>query len=94
MAGAGTKYQVWVFDMQRFVDKGNLKALADVKVGKSLKIFGIRVIQQPNQRAYVSPPQRQWQDKDGKTRYAPMLELSGELKDEVEAAVLLEWTKS
>jgi DNA-binding cell septation regulator SpoVG len=89
----GSKYQVHVFDMQRFSDKGNLKAFADVKVGKSLKIMGMRVIQQPNQKAYVSPPQRTWQDKNGITKYAPMVELSGELKAEVEAAVLIEWAK-
>jgi DNA-binding cell septation regulator SpoVG len=93
MPDTKNKYQVFVFNMERFTDKGNLKAFADIKIGKSVRIFSMRVIQQPNQKAYVSPPQRSWQDKDGKTRYAPMVELSGALKEEVDAAVLMEWAK-
>lgn len=88
-----TKYNVYVIDMERFTDKGNLKAFADVKVGKSLKILGVRVVQQPNQKAWVSMPQRTWEDKGGKTRFQPMVELSGDLKEEVEAAVLMEWAR-
>lgn len=88
-----SKYQVDVFNMERLVDKGNLKAFADVKVGKSLKMYGFRVVQQPNQKAWVSPPQRTWQDKNGITKYLPVIELSGDLKEEVDAAVLMEWAK-
>jgi DNA-binding cell septation regulator SpoVG len=93
MEGMTTRYQVQVFDMQRFTDKGNLKAFADVKIGKSLKIMGFRIVQQPNQAAWVSPPQRTWQDKEGKQRYSPIVELSGDLKAEVDEAVLAEWAK-
>ena len=91
--GTSTKYQVNVFEMERFVDKGNLKAIASVKIGKSLRISGFRVVQQPNQKAWVSAPQNTWKDKEGKTKYSPIVELSGDLKDEVEAAVLMEWAK-
>jgi DNA-binding cell septation regulator SpoVG len=90
----GQKYQVHVFNMERFTDRGNLKAFADVKIGRSLKIFGCRVVQQPNQKAWVSPPQRTWQDKSGVTKYAPIVELSGELKEAVDEAILAEWVKS
>lgn len=88
------KYQVWVFDMERFTDRGNLKAFADVKVGSSLKIFGCRIIQQPNQKAWVSMPQRQWQGKDGQTKYMPMVELAGDLKSAVETAILQAWASA
>lgn len=79
--------RVEIFDMERF-DKGNLKALAHVRLGRSIRVYGFRVIQQPGQKAWVSPPQRSWEGKDGKIKYAPIVELTGELKDEVEQAVL------
>jgi DNA-binding cell septation regulator SpoVG len=91
MVAKPSRYQVDVFDMERFTDKGNLKAVADVKIGKSLKIFGMRVIQQPNQKPWVSPPQRSWKGDGEKMKYSPIIELSGALKEEVDAAVLNAW---
>lgn len=88
------KYQVDVFDMERFTDKGSLKAIASVKIGKSLRIMGFRVIEQPNQKAWVSPPQNTWRDKEGKTKYSPVVELSGELKNAVDEAVLHAWVEA
>ena len=89
-----TKYQVQIFNMERFTNKGHLKAYVDIKIGKSLRIMGLRIIQQPNQKPWVSPPQRTWQDTNGLTKYAPIVELSGELKEAVDAAVLMEWARS
>ena len=70
---------------------GNLKAFIDVQLGPSVTIFGFRVIQQPGQKAYVSPPQREYTDQDGKKHYAPMLELTGNLKTRVEHAIMTAW---
>lgn len=92
MVGAG-KYHVEVISLD-FVEKGNLKAFADVKIGKSLRIFGFRIVQQPNQKAWVSPPQRTYEGKDGQPKYAPICELSGELKAEVEHAILAAWAQT
>ena len=80
--------RIEVFDIQRFTDKDNLKAFADVRLGLSIRVYGFRVIQQPPQKAWVSPPQRSWQGKDGTTKYAPIIELTGDLKDAVDQAVL------
>ena len=87
MSTAKSAKRVEVFDMQRF-DKGNLKALADVRLGRSIRVYGFRGIQQPSQKAWVSPPQRSWEGVDGKTKYAPIIELTGNLRDEVDQAVL------
>lgn len=87
MTTAKPAKRVEVFDMQRF-EKGNLKALADVRLGRSIRVYGFRVIQQPEQKAWVSPPQRSWEGQDGKTKWAPIVELTGDLKDEVDQAVL------
>jgi DNA-binding cell septation regulator SpoVG len=77
-----------VFNMDRFTDKGNLKAFADVKIGLSLRIYGCRVIQQPNQKAWASMPQRSWKNEAGDVKYAAVVELSGSLKERVEQAIL------
>jgi DNA-binding cell septation regulator SpoVG len=67
----------------------NLKAFVDVQLG-AVVVHGFRVIQQPGQRAWVSPPQREWMA-DGRKRFAPVIELSGDLKRRVEAAILQAW---
>ena len=82
------KARVDVLDVQRFSDKGNLKAFADIRLGRSVKVYGFRVVQQPGQKAWVSPPQRTWQGNDGKAKYAPIVELLGDFKEEVEQAIL------
>jgi DNA-binding cell septation regulator SpoVG len=71
-------------------EKGSLKAFVSVRIGPSLTVHKCRVIQQPGQRAWVSMPQEQYQGHDGQTRYAALIELSGELKRRVEQAVLQE----
>jgi DNA-binding cell septation regulator SpoVG len=70
---------------------GNLRAFVDIQLGQSVVIHGFRVIQQPGQKAWVSPPQREYVGADGKPRYASIVELSGELKRAVEQAILLAW---
>jgi DNA-binding cell septation regulator SpoVG len=70
---------------------GNLKAFVDVQLGPSVTIFGFRVIQQPGQKAYVSPPQREYTDQSGQKHYAPIVELTGNLKDRVEHAIRGAW---
>lgn len=67
---------------------GNLKAFVDVQVGSTLTIFGCRVIQQPGQRAWVSPPQREWTTPDGTKKFSPVIEWRGPLKDAVERTIL------
>jgi len=87
------KYKVDVFDMEQLDGKGSLKAFANVKVGKSLRVYGFRIIQQANQKAWVSPPQRSWKGDDGKTMYAPIVEVTGDLKAAIDEAVLNAWAE-
>jgi DNA-binding cell septation regulator SpoVG len=70
------------------LDKGNLKAMASVRIGPSLVVHKCRVIQQPGQRAWVSMPQEQWQGRDGQPYYAALVELNGDLRRRVEQAIL------
>jgi DNA-binding cell septation regulator SpoVG len=87
---AAPKYHVRILSLKPSAG-GNLKAFVDVQVGTSLTIYGFRLIQQSGQKPWISAPQRTWTGDDGKPRYAPILELKGELKREVEQAILSAW---
>lgn len=71
----------------RPVKNGNLKAFVSIRIGPLL-MHDWRVIQQPNQRAYVSPPQAEFTGADGRKRFKPLLECPPEWKDEIQIAVL------
>ncbi len=69
--------------------KGNLRAMADVRVGRML-IRGCRVVQEEGKAAWVSMPVISWEE-DGETRYKTMLELPPDWKKAVSDAVLKAW---
>lgn len=71
-------------------NQGNLRALANVSVGR-LEIVGVRIIQQPGQRPYVAMPQVQ--DEGG--RWRPVLKCADEgLKDRFRQEVLAAWKEA
>jgi DNA-binding cell septation regulator SpoVG len=70
---------------------GNLRAFVDVGLGPSIVIRGFRVIQQAGQKPWVSPPQQEYAGADGKRHYSPIVELAGNLKREIEQAILAAW---
>jgi DNA-binding cell septation regulator SpoVG len=72
---------------------GNLKAFATINVSGKLRISDVRVIQQPNQQAWVSMPSRAY-EKDGHRKWSPTVEiLDDTLKQEISRAVLAEFSK-
>lgn len=71
------------------IDKGNLKAFVDIKLGDSIVINGCRIVQQPGQKAWVSMPQNEVEGK-----YYPVVKiLNKTIKEEIEKAILNEWGK-
>ena len=72
--------------------RGNLRGFADVRIGE-LVVKDLRVIQQPGQRAWVSPPQKEWLKPDGTRGYAPLVEFSPALKATIESMVLDAWRR-
>jgi DNA-binding cell septation regulator SpoVG len=67
-------------------------AVADVQFsgGETITIRGLRIIQQPAQKAYVALPQERSQD----GRYFPILTTQDtRLKDALQAAVLQAWSR-
>ena len=73
----------------RPIEKGNLKAFADVQIGE-IEVRGFRVIQQPSQGAWVSVPQTEY-TKDNEKRYHNIVVLSEDLKQKVDAEILRAW---
>jgi len=74
----------------RAINKGNLLGFASVRVGQ-LIINDCRVVQQPGQDAWVSLPQNSYVNKDGETKYAPIVECPKEWKEAIQEAVLTAW---
>jgi DNA-binding cell septation regulator SpoVG len=75
------------------VDKGNLRAFADVKLSGVGIIRGFRIIQEAGKRAWVSVPQRAWTDPDGQRKFSPLIELTPDLKARLSAAILKAWER-
>ena len=69
-----------------------LKAYVSVQVGDWI-IYDWRIVQQPNQRAWVSVPQTSWKSPDGKVQYRALLSIPGELKQRIEVAILSAWER-
>ena len=83
---------VEVLEIKRLSCTGNLKGFVSVKIG-GLTIHSIRVIQQDGQQPWVSLPQQEYQGKDGKKKYAPIIELPDHVKKAISEAVLAEWRR-
>lgn len=79
-----------IIEVKKCSKDGNLKAFVDVKIDNIL-IKDFRIIQQKNQKAWVSVPQTSWRDSSGGLSYKNLVELPKELKTDVEKAVLEYW---
>ncbi len=83
----GTSDPIHVENLKLLDGAGNLKAFCDIRYAEVL-ICGCRIIQQPGQRAWVSPPQREQPGPDGKRQFYPVVKWSRELRKAISAAVL------
>ena len=75
------------------VDRGNLKALADIDFGNGLTAKGFRIVQQGRQPPWVSLPVRAWTEQGGERMFSPLVEMVPALKQQVIRAILDEWRK-
>ena len=83
-----TAHDIEVIDIKPIIGRGNLKAFVSVRIG-AIEIHGLRIVQQPGQRAWVSMPQVESCDRDGKKCYAPLVTIHDEaLKSSITEAVL------
>ena len=74
--------------------KGNLKAFASVQIAGKMTIHSCRIVQQGNQSPWVSLPQESYTDKEGKTKYSPVVEVPEDWKPDIQAAVLSAYQSS
>ena len=72
----------------RLVDKGSLKAFVSIVIGNGFKIHGLRVIEQPGKKAWVSLPQTETTAPDGTKKYWPVVEVPDRVKRVVDDVVL------
>ena len=72
------------------VATGNVKAFVSVRVGDAITIHGCKIVQQPNQRAYVVLPQN---ERNGK--FFPAVESHDpRFQEALSAVVLTAWSES
>jgi|ERR671915_2654889 hypothetical protein len=90
--GSNLTVPIEVLKVTPIPNGGNLKAYISVRVGP-WTIHGIRVVQQPGQRAWVSLPQAEGKpDSSGKRAWWPLIECADKtLKQAIAAAVLKAW---
>jgi len=69
---------------------GNLRAFVTVRFDGNILIRDFRIIQQPEQRAWVSPPQVAF-ERDGKRRWYPVITFPPKLKAEIDRVILASW---
>lgn len=72
------------------INKGSLRGFCTVVIG-GLKINSCRVIQEQGKTAWVSLPQQEWTDREGKKRYSPIVEVPDHVKAAIQEAVLRAW---
>jgi len=78
----------------RLQDKEPLRGFADVELDNGLVIRNFKIIQQPNERAYIIAPQAMWKGQQGKTNYRPIISMPHDVKQWVESAILAEYQKA
>jgi hypothetical protein len=72
------------------INKGSLRGFCTVVIG-GLKINSCRVIQEEGKTAWVSLPQQEWTDREGKKKYSPIVEVPDHIKVAIQSAVLKAW---
>ena len=74
----------------RRIDRGRLRAYADVKFGDGVIVRDFPIISGEGQRPFVGVPRRTWTE-DGQKFHVPLVELVNGLREQVRDAVLARW---
>jgi DNA-binding cell septation regulator SpoVG len=90
--GVEARKRVEVVAIKPLSNKGSLSAFASVRLG-GVTIHDCMVVQQFGQKAWVSLPQKEYTTRAGEKKYAPVIELSDNLKKQVNEAVLTAWER-
>lgn len=84
-----------VLSIKRQTNCGNLKAFVSIRLG-GIEINGLRIVQQPGQRAFVQLPVVEYIRKDdGNRAFAPLVRIHDQTLDTtLRQAVLAAWWQS
>jgi len=75
----------------RRVDRGRLRAFADVQLG-DLILRDFVILDGPSKRAFVAVPRRMWVN-GGQRYFAPLIDFRNGMRNKVETAILLRWNQ-
>ena len=78
-----------VLDIRPVTGEGNLRAYVTVKLGRTLIVYGCRIVKEPGKRAWVSFPQVRNNDR----WYAVVRSEDPRLREALTAAVLAAWDR-
>lgn len=71
-----------LLNIRHSTKEGNVRAFLSIRIG-GVTINNCKVIQQPGQKAWASMPDREYLDSSGSKRWAPIVELSPDLRRRV-----------
>jgi len=74
----------------RKLERGSIRGFATVNIG-GIRISHIKIVLSEGKGPFIGMPQRSYQMANGERRYSDIVELSDDLKREVEKAILRFW---
>lgn len=88
----GMNIKVLAIRLQNSSSK-SLKGFADIELDNGLIIKDFRILQEPNQRAFIVAPQTSWRGPGGQIQFKTILTIPNGLKWEIESPILAEYQK-
>ena len=80
--------KVEVLNFRPFTGQGSLKGFAEVKIANRLIIRDIRLIQVAGKEAFVSPPQKEYTNREGEKKYLKLNEWPEEWDTDIRHAII------
>lgn len=82
--------EIKVLNIKEVNNAGNLKAFVDLALD-SVEIRSFKIVKEEGKDAWISLPQTQYKDKDGKTKYFNLINVSNDQKEQIKNTVLKAW---
>lgn len=81
------KMEITVLNVKRIEGKNQLRAFVDISINEELKIFGLRLMEEPK-GFWIGLPQSSYINKSNQTKYNPIIEVSENLKKQLRDVIL------
>ena len=80
--------KVEVLNFRPFTGQGSLRGFAEVKIANQLIIRDIRLIQVTGKEAFISPPQKEYTNREGEKKYLKLNEWPEEWDADIRHAII------